>query len=59
MEESNKMSPKILSQDSNYNDWSDDAILKAYRDAAEQDDYLFGDYDYESEWLGKKNDDVN
>jgi hypothetical protein len=27
----------------------------AYQDTAECDEFLFGDYDYENEWLGKKN----
>ena len=52
------MLPKILSQDSNYDEWCEQEIMQAYRDAAEQDDYLFGDYDYEKVWLGKKNNDV-
>jgi len=55
----NKMLPKILSQDSNYDEWCEQAILNAYQDAAEADKFLFGDYDYEKEWLGKKTDDVN
>jgi len=33
-------------------------MLAAYRQAAEYDDFLFGDFDYEKEWLGKTNDDV-
>ena len=52
------MLPKILSQDSNYDEWCEQEILNAYTEAAKQDDFLFGDYDYESEWLGKKHDDV-
>jgi hypothetical protein len=27
-------------------------------EAAKQDEFLFGDYDYESEWLGKKSNDI-
>ena len=54
----NKMLPKILSQDSNYDEWCEQEILNAYKEAAQYDDFLFGDYDYESEWLGKRNDDV-
>ena len=50
MEESNKMSPKTLLLDSNYN-WDTDKMLDAYKEAAAADDYLFGDYDYSSEWL--------
>jgi len=44
-------------QDSNF-EWDKTAILDAYRQAAEYDDFLFGDFDYEKEWLGKTNDDV-
>ena len=50
MEESNKMSPKTLLQDSNYN-WDTDKMLAAYQEAAESDEFLFGDYDYKKEWL--------
>ena len=53
------MNPKILKDDSNYDEWCEEEILNAYKEAAELDDFLFGDYDYESEWLGKKNDDAN
>ena len=59
MEESNKMLPKILLQDSNYDEWCEAEILNAYREAAEYDDYLFGDYNYEKDWLGKRNNDVD
>jgi len=52
------VNPKILKNDSNYDEWCEEEILNAYRDAAKQDDYLFGDYDYEKEWLGKCHDDV-
>jgi hypothetical protein len=45
------MLPKILSQDSNYDEWCEQEILNAYREAAESDEFLFGDYDYEKEWL--------
>ena len=57
MEESSKMSPKIPLQDSlckgncNCNCLKVEDALEAYQDAAEADDYLFGDYDYCSEWL--------
>lgn len=57
MEESNKMSQKIPSQDSNF-EWDIESQLDAYRKAAEYDDFMFGDFDYEEEWLGKTNDDV-
>ena len=52
------MLPKILSQDFNYDEWCEQAILNAYQEAAECDEYLFGDYDYSKEWLGKCHDDV-
>jgi hypothetical protein len=52
------MLPKILSQDSNYDEWCEQDILNAFKDAAEADDFLFGDYDYKNEWLGKICDDV-
>jgi hypothetical protein len=52
------MLPKILSQDSNYDEWVEQEIVNAYKTAAEADEFLFGDYDYEKEWLGKCNDDV-
>jgi hypothetical protein len=58
LEESNRMLPKILSQDSNYDEWCEQEILNAYQEAAECDEYLFGDYNYSKEWLGKCNDDV-
>lgn len=47
------MKPKILQTDGNYDEWCEEAIVKAYKDAAETDEYLFGDYDYEKEWLKK------
>ena len=50
--ESNKMLPKILSQDSNYDEWCEQEIMNAYIEAAECDEYLFGDYDYCKEWVG-------
>ena len=52
------MTPKILSQDSNYDEWCEQEIVNAYKNAAEQDDFLFGDYNYEKEWLGKNTNDV-
>lgn len=51
------MLPKILSQDSNF-EWDKEEMLNAYRRAAEYDDFMFGDFDYEKEWLGKLDDDV-
>ena len=52
------MLPKILFQDSNYDDWCEQEILLAYKKAAEYDEYLFGDYDYSKEWLSKNSDDA-
>lgn len=52
------MLPKILSRDSNYDEWCEQEILNAYKDAAELDEFMFGDYDYETECLGKKHNDV-
>ena len=52
--ELNKMLPKILSQDSNYDEWCEQEILNAYQEAAECDEFMFGDYDYCNEWLGTK-----
>jgi hypothetical protein len=45
------MTPKILSQDSNYDEWCEQVILNAHREAAESDEFMFGDYDYCKEWL--------
>jgi BioD-like phosphotransacetylase family protein len=45
------MTPKILLQDSNYDEWCEQEILNAYKEAAECDEYLFGDYDYCKEWI--------
>ena len=44
------MSQKTPSQDSNF-DWDTEKMLDAYREAADCDEYLFGDYDYCSEWM--------
>ena len=47
LEESNKMSKKTPSQDSNSKEIEES--IKAYREAAKADAWLFGDYDgYES-----------
>jgi hypothetical protein len=53
------MLPKILSQDSNYDEWVEQEILNAFKDAAEVDEFIFGDYNYEEDWLGKMNNDIN
>ena len=52
------MLPKILSQDSNYDEWCEQEILNAYKEAAECDEFIFGDYDYCKEWLGNQSNDV-
>ena len=49
------MLPKILSQDSNYDEWCEQEILNAYQEAAECDEYLFGDYNYSKEWMTNNN----
>ena len=49
------MLPKILSQDSNYDEWCEQEILNAYKEAAECDEFMFGDYDFCREWLGTNN----
>ena len=48
------MNPKILKNDSNYDEWCEEEILIACKEAAKQDEFLFGDYDYEKEWLENK-----
>jgi hypothetical protein len=40
------MTPKILQQDGNYDEWCEQDILNAYKEAAEYDEFLFGDFDY-------------
>ena len=57
MEESNKMLPKTLLQDSNF-DWDQEKLLDSYRQAAEYDDFLFGDFDYSYVWKDTKPNDV-
>ncbi len=53
MEESNKMSKKTHSADSNSKETEE--CIKAYREAAKADAWLFGDYDaYESYDINKK-----
>jgi len=49
--ELNKMSKKIPSQDSNSDEIDIEDIIKSYKEAAECDEYLFGDYDYCKEWM--------
>ena len=57
MEESNKMSPKILSQDSNF-EWDIESQLDAYKKAAEYDEFMFGDFDWEEYWSNQGTNDV-
>lgn len=45
------MKPKILTQDGNYDEWCEEEIIKAYKDAAEYDRFMFGDYDCKKVWL--------
>ena len=53
MEESNKMSKKTHSADSNSKETEE--CIKAYREAAMADAWLFGDYDaYEAYDINKK-----
>jgi hypothetical protein len=53
------MNPKILKDDSNYDEWCEQEILNAYQEAAECDEFLFGDYDYENEWLSINSSNTN
>ena len=39
------MTSKLLIDDGNYDECCEEDILKCYRDAAEYDDFLFGNYD--------------
>jgi len=41
------------------NEWCEQEILNAYKEAAESDEFLFGDYDYCKEWMGKNSNDVS
>jgi hypothetical protein len=52
------MIPKILSQDSNYDEWCEQEIFDMYKEAAEYDDFLFGDCDYSYVWKNAKSNDV-
>lgn len=52
------MLPKILSRDSNYDEWYEQEILNVYKEAAECDEFMFGDYDYHKEWLGANTNDI-
>ena len=52
------MTPKILKHDFNYDEWCEQEIINAYKEAAESDEFLFGDYDYYNDWVGKLSNDV-
>lgn len=45
------MKPKEPNQDRNCDEWCEEEMLKAYKDAAEYDRYMFGDFDYTKVWL--------
>ncbi len=47
------MLPKILLQDSNYDEWCEQEIINAFKEAAEYDDYMFGNHDYSYIWMSK------
>lgn len=51
------MSQRTPSQDLNSKKLTEE-IIKSYQEAAEMDEFLFGDYDYETDWLGKTTNDV-
>ena len=53
------MNPKILKDDSNYDEWCEQEILNAYREAAEADRFLFGDYDYTYVWKNTESNDIS
>ena len=44
------MLPRILSQDSNYDEWCEQEILNAQKEAASCDEYMFGDHDFLNEF---------
>jgi hypothetical protein len=49
---------KILQQDGNYDEWCEQDILNAYKEAAEYDEFLFGDFDYSYVWKDTKSNDI-
>lgn len=51
------MSLKTPLPDSNF-DWDKEAMLDAYKKAAEYDDFLFGDFDYSYIWKESDTNDV-
>jgi hypothetical protein len=52
------MKPKILNDDGNYDEWCEEEIIRAYKEAAEYDDFLFGDCDYSYVWKNTESNDV-
>ena len=52
------MNPKILKDDSNYDEWCEQELLNAFKEAAEYDDVLFGDHDYSYVWKDMKTNDI-
>lgn len=50
------MKPKIISDDPNYDEWCEEEILNAYREAANIDEFIFGDYDYQKDWVQSQGD---
>jgi hypothetical protein len=52
------MKPKILNDDGNYDEWCEEEIISAYKNAAEHDDFMFGDFNYEKYWLNQTTNDV-
>lgn len=53
------MDSKLISQDPNYDEWCEEDILNAYREAANVDEFLFGDYDYKKVWINSLGDEQN
>jgi len=51
------MTSKIPKNDSKF-DWNLEEIKTAYKDAAEYDQFMFGDFDYSDVWLNDENNDV-
>lgn len=44
------MKSKIPNQNCSHNEWCEEDLIKALKDAAEYDRYMFGDYDCD-DWL--------
>ena len=53
------MIPKIINSDPEYDEWCEQEIKKAYKEAAEFDEFLFGDYDYSYMWNKSNSNDVS